>query len=180
MQSLLCHPLHLTPSQRQELRASNACFSCQRIGHTMKHCPDLVNDTQEASDSDSDNSDGNDKKLRDDYSYDSYAYVSSQHDEAKQGAGSLTSPSKTEILKAHACFHCHRVGHKVKQCPELSSAAFDRHDAEQYADSNYDRPDEDDDQNSYGRDYEYENYYDNNNDEQYGNIKSAYGRDYYN
>ena len=144
----------------------------------MKHCPQLVNDTQEAS-SDSENSDGNDKKSRDDY--DSYAYVSSQHYEAKQAAGSLTSPSKVELLKAHACFHCHRrVGHKVKQCPERSSAAFDRHDAEQYVDSDCDRPDEDDDQNSYGRDYEYENFYDNNNDEQYGNNKSAYGRDYYN
>ena len=176
-------PLHLTPSQRQELRASNACFSCHRIGHTMKHCPELVDDTQEAS-SDSDNSDGYDKKSRDDY--DSYAYVSSQHDEAKQVAGSLTSPSKTELRKAHACFHCHRVGHKVKQCPELSSAAFDRHDSEQYDDGDYmyeysyDRP-EDNDHNSYkyGHDYDYENDHDNNNDEQYGKNKSKYGRDYY-
>ena len=185
----------------REIYPDNFSKPSKNNGTWRKHCPEFDNNTQEAyRPCDSDNS-VDSKKSRGNIC----AYVSSQHDEAEKGL--LPSPSKTELRKANACFHCHRIGHRVKKCPMLRRADFDRRDAEQYDDNRHDDVDHDysygcnechkaeygydscpdsnadssyeydNDAEDYDRDYEYDRVHDNHGDEQY---EHGHGYDYYN
>ena len=136
----------------------------------------------------SDNSDDDEKSRNRCATYVSSQHAADRHDEA--GAvidGSLTSPppSKAELQRANACFHCHRIGHKVKQCPKLRGADFDRRDAERYddRDGNRHNDDVDDDEYSYGRnechkaEYGYDSCPDSNADSSYPDSSYSYEYD---
>ena len=136
----------------------------------------------------SDNSDDDEKSRNRCAAYVSSQHAADRHDEA--GAvidGSLTTPppSKAELQRANACFHCHRIGHKVKQCPKLRGADFDRRDAERYddRDDNRHNDDVDDDEYSYGRnechkaEYGYDSCPDSNADSSYPDSSYSYEYD---